>query len=72
MGSGRRGLWGPRTVESHFRESSLEGGRRSGVTEGPCTLQLKFYEEQIALPGTYAAGEYTLRVNDAALTFRGD
>lgn len=45
---------------------------RSGVTQGPCTLILKYFEQPLALPGTFARGEYTLRVNAFSRTFRVD
>jgi hypothetical protein len=44
--------------------------RRSGDREGICTAILKQFEQEIALPGTFARGEYTLRVNSVTKTFQ--
>jgi hypothetical protein len=44
--------------------------RRSGVTEGVCTTIFKGFDQELALPESFAPGEYTLRVNAFTRTFR--
>lgn len=61
------------TIEQQRQGSSvLVEITRSRLT-GPgviCTAIFKGYSERLALPGTFNAGQYTVRVNSVTTTFR--
>ena len=69
-----RGTLGSGCDYLHSIEQRREGSgisveiRRSRFMEGPCTLILKEFREELGL-GAFAAGEYTLRVNGVSRTF---
>jgi hypothetical protein len=71
-----RGALGSGCDFLHSIEQSRQGATvvieilRSGVTEGVCTTIFKGFDQELALPGTFAPGEYTLRVNAFSRTFR--
>jgi hypothetical protein len=42
---------------------------RARFTAGPCTAILKLFQQELGLPGPFAPGSYTVRVNGVSRTF---
>ena len=59
----------------HSIEQRREGNgvvidiKRSRFTDGPCTLILKEFRQELGLSRGFAAGDYTLRVNGVSRSF---
>lgn len=43
--------------------------KRSRFTQGPCTTIFKEFQQELGLPGAFAAGDYTLQVNGVTRPF---
>jgi hypothetical protein len=67
----RPGLAAPRGEAPCLQLSAIRAGTVLAPVRGRrrCTSILKVFDEELALPGAFAAGEYTLRINALTRTF---